>query len=100
MPRQSAEALAEGRRKEEGKRRKGKRKRRKGEKGKKKRKEGKRKRKKVLEELEEILGKIRRERERDFCGVFRFFGCWRNFRDDSDGEEGRSTGPRQARDSW
>jgi hypothetical protein len=58
-------------------------------------KEGRRKRKKDLEELEEeVLGKIRREGRRDFCGVFRFFGCWRNFRGGGDGEAGRPAGPR------
>jgi hypothetical protein len=65
----------------------------------KKRGEKRRKRKKDLEELEEVLGKIRREGRRDFCGVFRFFGCWRNFRDGGDGEAGWPVGPQQARDS-
>jgi hypothetical protein len=36
---------------------------------------------------------------KDFCGVFRFFGRQRDFRDGGDGEADRPAGPWRARDS-
>jgi hypothetical protein len=51
-----------------------------------------------LEKLGKFWGKLGK-RGKDFGGIFRVFGCQRNFRDDGDGEAGRSVGPRQAQDS-
>jgi hypothetical protein len=80
----------EGKERKEGK--KGKR-----EKGNRKRKNRKRKRnRKRFRKLGEFLGKLG---ESFFCGVFRFIGRQRDFRDGGDGEADRPAGPRCARDS-
>jgi hypothetical protein len=76
--------------------RRGKKKREK-EKGKRKikgKREGKRNRKNW-----ENFGENKGKGEKYFGGIFRVFGCRRNFRDGADGEAGRPVGPRQARDS-
>jgi hypothetical protein len=52
-----------------------------------------------LEKIWGNLGKIREKGEKRFGGVFRIFGCRRNFWDGGVGEADRPVGPRRARDS-
>jgi hypothetical protein len=78
---------AEGRRRKR-KRRKKKRKEEK-EKEKEKGKKEKEKEKEKLGKFWEKIGKIREKGKRGLGGIFRNFGCRRNFRDDGDGKAGR-----------